>query len=400
LEQGNLSLFIYEDYSMIRHLLLSLLLALLSLPLLANDVVLNPDHPQRYEVVKGDTLWDISGRFLQYPWHWPDIWNVNSQIENPHLIYPGDVLTLVYRDGQPVLELTRGLKTYKLSPEIREIMLEKAITTIPLEEIRPFLSKPRVVGEEVLDQAAYIVAGTDERLISGAGDQVYARGIDESQGREYYIFRGGKAYVDPETDEILGYEAVYTGDAWLDRAGDPARMDLRYANREVLIGDRLLAIDEENFELNFFPRPLDNELKGQIISIFDTVSQVGQYQSIVINRGTREGLQVGHVVSILRAGETVKDEVLAGEYLDNYFNTKNEAYENRNAMVTLPDEFSGVAMIFKVFEKVSYGIILKAKRAIHENDKITSDMTSAQTLRATRTQYKNKSEAPVSISVQ
>jgi len=400
LEHGNLSLFIYEDYSMIRHLLLSLLLALFSLPLLANDVALNPDHPQRYEVVKGDTLWDISGKFLQYPWHWPDIWQVNSQIENPHLIYPGDILTLVYRDGQPVLELARGPKTYKMSPEVREIMLEKAILTIPLEDLKPFLSKPRVVGEEVLDQAAYIVAGTDERLISGAGDSVYARGIDEAQGRQYYIFRGGKAYLDPETKEVLGYEALYTGDALLDRMGDPARMDLRYANREVMVGDRLMAIDEESFELNFFPRPLENELTGQIISVFDSVSQVGQYQAVVINKGAREGLQVGHVLSILRAGKTIKDEVLAGEYENSYFNTKDESYENRNATVTLPEEFSGVGMVFKVFEKVSYVIVLKAKLAIHENDKITSDMSRAQSLRATRTQHKNTSEAPVSISVQ
>lgn len=141
-------------------------------------------------------------------------------------------------------------------------------------------------------------------------------------------------------------------------------------------------------------------MQGQIISVFDSVSQVGQYQAVVINRGTREGLQVGHVVSILRAGETVKDEVLAGNYDDSYFNTKDEAYENRNATVNLPDEFSGVAMIFKVFEKVSYGIVLKAKLAIHENDKISSDMSRAQSLRATRTQHKNSSEAPVSISVQ
>lgn len=225
---------------MIRHLLLSLLLALFSLPLLANDVVLNPDHPQSYEVVKGDTLWDISGKFLQYPWNWPDIWQVNSQIENPHLIYPGDILTLVYRDGQPVLELARGPKTYKMSPEVREIMLEKAIPTIPLDALKPFLSRPQVVGEETLKQAAYIVAGSEERLISGAGDKVYARGIDGDQGSQYSVFRGGKAYLDPETSEILGYEAVYTGDAWLEKMGDPARMDLRYTNREVLIGDRCL----------------------------------------------------------------------------------------------------------------------------------------------------------------
>ena len=377
---------------MIRRLLLSLLLALSSLPLLANDVALNPDHPQSYEVVKGDTLWDIAGQFLQYPWHWPDIWNVNSQIENPHLIYPGDRLSLVYRDGKPVLELARGIKTYKLSPEIREIMLEKAIPIIPLAALKPFLTKPRVVGDEVLYNAPYIVAATDERLISGAGDKVYARGLDETQGKRYSIFRGGKAYLDPETKEILGYEAIYTGDALVEQMGDPATMDLRYTNREVLVGDRLLAIEDENYDLNFFPRPLENELQGQIISIFDSVSQVGQYQVVVINRGMREGLEVGHVVSILRAGDTVKDEVLSGVYEEDYFNTKKKGYENRNATVTLPDEFSGVAMVFKTFEKVSYVVVLKAKLAIHKYDKVTSDMSMAQTLRAKRTKYINSSE--------
>ncbi|OUR71204.1 peptidoglycan-binding protein [Methylophaga sp. 41_12_T18] len=357
---------------MIRRLLLSLLFALLSLPLVANDVVLNPDHPQRYEVVKGDTLWDISGRFLKFPWHWPDIWQVNSQIANPHLIYPGDVLSLVYRDGRPVLELTRGPQTYKMSPEIREIVLEEAIPTIPLSAIQPFLSKPRVVGEEVLAQAPYIVASADERLISGAGDRVYARGIDETQGKHFSVFRGGKTYLDPETEEVLGYEAIYTGDAWVERMGDPATMELRYTNREVLIGDRLLAVEDESYDLNFIPRKLEQPLEGRIISVFDGVSQVGQYQVIVLNRGQREGLETGHVLSVYQAGKTVKDSVLAGEYQETYFNTKNDGYEHRNETVTLPDEHAGVAMIFKVYEKVSYAVLMKATHAIHVNDKVSS----------------------------
>lgn len=377
---------------MIRRLILSFLLVLFSLPLLADDVVLNPDHPQRYEVVKGDTLWDISGRFLKYPWHWPDIWHVNSQIENPHLIYPGDVLSLVYRDGKPVLELTRGAKAYKMSPEVREIMLEKAIPTIPYAALKPFLTKPRVVGEEVLEQAPYIVSSTDERLISGAGDRMYARRVDEEQGKYYSIFRGGKPYLDPQTKEVLGYEAIYTGDSVVEEMGDPATISLRYTTREVLIGDRLLAVADENFDLNYFPRAIETDLQGQIISVFDGVSQVGQYQVVVLNLGEREGVEVGHVVSIHRSGQTIKDSVLAGKYEESYFNTKNEGYEDRNATVTLPDEFAGVAMIFNTFEKVSYAVILKAKLAIHVNDKVSSDMKMAQTLRATRTQHINSSE--------
>ncbi|MBL4638850.1 MAG: LysM peptidoglycan-binding domain-containing protein [Proteobacteria bacterium] len=376
---------------MIRRLLLSLLLVLFSLPLLANDVVLNPDHPQRYEVVKGDTLWDISGRFLKFPWHWPDIWHVNAQIENPHLIYPGDIISLIYRDGKPILELTRGPKAYKMSPEVREMVLEKAIPTIPLSAIQPFLTRPRVVGEEVLDQAPYIVASSDERLISGAGDRVYARGIDETQGEHYSVFRGGKAYVDPETEEILGYEAIYTGDAFVEQMGDPATVELRYTNREVRIGDRLLAVEDENYDLNFLPRPLEAELEGRIISVFDGVSQVGQYQIVVLNRGARDGLEIGHVLSIYQTGDTVKDVVLAGTFEEDYFNTKTSK-EDMHATVTLPDEFAGVAMVFKIFEKVSYAIIMKAKKAIHVSDKVSSNLDVARSIRAKRTLRLNDSD--------
>lgn len=355
---------------MIRRIFLSFMFVLLSFALVADEVTLNPDHPQRHVVVKGDTLWDISGMFLKYPWHWPDIWYVNPQIENPHLIYPGDVITLTYRDGKPVLEMTRGATGYKMSPEVREIMLEKAIPTIPLSAIEPFLTRPRVVGEEVLESAPYIVASSDERLISGAGDRVYARGIDEAQGKHYSVFRGGKVYIDPDTSEILGYEAIYTGDAWLEQMGDPATMDLRYTNREVLVGDRLLVVEDENYDLNFIPRSPEQEIDGRIISVFDGVSQVGQYQIVVLNRGTRDGIETGHVLSVYQAGETVKDTVLSGTYEENYFNLKNEGYENKDAMVTLPDEYAGVAMVFKIFEKVSYAIVMKANRAIHVNDKV------------------------------
>ncbi|NQY27724.1 MAG: LysM peptidoglycan-binding domain-containing protein [Piscirickettsiaceae bacterium] len=356
---------------MMRRLILSLFLLSFSVSIMATEVVLNPDHPQQHVVVRGDTLWDISGMFLKYPWHWPDIWQVNPQIENPHLIYPGDIISLVYRDGRPVLELSRGATAYKMSPEVREIALEKAISTIPLNAIRAFLTRPRVVGEEVLALAPYIVAGSEERLISGAGDKVYVRNLDEEQGDHYSVFRSGQVYKDPKTAEILGYEAIYTADALVEVMGDPATVNLRKTTREVMVGDRLLPVIADDYEMNFMPRSPEQGMDGQIIAVFDGVSQVGQYQVVVLNKGARDNLEIGHVLSIYQAGETVIDPVLSGRESETFFNTENIG-KDRNATVTLPDEHAGVAMVFKIFEKVSYAIVMKATLAIHINDRISS----------------------------
>lgn len=345
-----------------RHLIGSFLLLLLSFQLVvANDVQLNPDYPKEYVVKKGDTLWDISGMFLKKPWYWPDIWQVNPQVANPHLIYPGDRLSLVYRDGRPVLEVSRGLKTVKLSPGAHEIQTDVAVPTIPLAAIMPFLTKPQVIGEEEFEAAPYLVATADERLISGAGDKLYARGTVAEQGDNYSVFRGGKRYFDPVTEELLGYEAIYSGDANVVQHADPATVVLTNTTREVLIGDRLLAFEEDSYDVNFMPHTLDTDLEGQIISVFDGVSQVGQYQVVVLNRGAREGIETGHVLSVYKAGSTISDSVMP------------EALRNEeNTVVTLPDEHAGEAMVFKVFDKVSYAIVLKATRAIHVLDKVVA----------------------------
>ena len=341
---------------MIHRIYLALSFLLLSLPLLAENVLLNTDHPQRYEVVKGDTLWDIAGKFLENPWQWTSIWQVNPQIENPDLIYPGDILSLVYRNGHPVLEVTRGQRTYKLSPEVREVMLEQAIPTVPLEAIRPFLTRPRVVDEEALLAAPYVVAGSNERLISGAGDTVYVRGLDPEKGNHYSLFYKGAIYHDPETEELLGYEALYLGDAWVKEMGDPATVTVRSAKHEIKIGDRLLPVIEDDFEMNFIPRPPDQPLKGQIISVLGSVSQVGQYQVVVVNLGERDNVEAGYVLSIFQVGDTVRDVVA----------------EDPKAMVTLPDEYAGVGMVFKTFNKASLVLIMKAHKAIHINDRVRS----------------------------
>jgi hypothetical protein len=342
---------------MIRRIIFSVLFVLISLPIVANEKIeLNPNHPQRYVVVKGDTLWDISGMFLKHPWHWPDIWYVNPQIDNPHLIYPGDELVLTVCGDRPCIQVNRGQRTVKLSPQIRETILDKPIPTISLAALGPFLAKPRVVGEEVLDNAPYVVSSSDERLISGAGDYVYARGVEEGDSIHYSLFRGGDAYTDPETGEILGYEAIYTGDATLERGGDPAKFNLTETTREVRMGDRLLEVEAEDYDLYFTPRAPEQDIAGSIISVFDGVSQVGQYQVVVLNKGLRDGLETGHVLSVFKKGDVIRDQVTA----------------DPNDTVTLPEEHIGEAMVFKLYEKVSYAIVMRATDAIHVKDKVYS----------------------------
>jgi len=337
---------------------LAVLLLACSQPIFAEVIALNADHPQQYVVVKGDTLWDIAGTFLQNPWQWPDIWQVNAQIETPDLIYPGDVVFLtIGADGQPILSLKRGLRTYKMSPGIREVVVDKPIPTIPLAAILPFLQRPRIMETGEIDDLPYVVSGSDERLISGSGDIVYVRGIDEENDADMYgVFHQGDVFHDPDTNEVLGFEARYVGDGKIVAHGDPATLSLSHAKSEVLIGARLMPIRDDDYKMNFFPHTPVEDIKGQIIFVLDGVSQIGQYQSAVINRGTRDGLEIGHVLGVYQAGETIFDQVT----------------EERRDQVTLPDEFAGEALVYKTTEKVSLILIMKAYRALHLKDKVRS----------------------------
>ncbi len=317
----------------------------------AGGVPLNPDHPDRYVVKRGDTLWDIAERFLRDPWLWPEVWHINPQIENPHLIYPGDVISLVYLDGKPRLVLRRGRPTVRLSPRVRERPLAEAIPTIPLDAIRPFLSRPRVLDEAAFERAAYIVASADEHLIAGSGDRVYARGIGEGPGARFAVLRRSQLYRDPDTGEVLGVEAIHVADARVQRGGDPATLVLERSTREALVGDRLFPVDESPYTDNFFPRAPDRPVEGRIIAVFDGVSRIGQYQVVVLNRGEREGMAPGHVLAVYQAGETVRDPV-------------------RREKVTLPEERAGVVMVFRTFDRVSYALVMKATRAIRVLDRV------------------------------
>lgn len=322
---------------------------------------LKPGHPDTYVVQKGDTLWDISGRFLEKPWQWPEVWRVNPQIENPHLIYPGDVIRLVYIDGQPALVLERGSagRTYKMSPStdarleprIRAEPLEAAIPAIRLDAVQSFLVQNRVVAPQVLDSAPYVVEGESERIVLGAGDRLYVRGsLPDSQS--YNFVRRGPVYVDPETGEMLGQEATYIGlGKVVAEERDISTFFVSSTREEVQIGDRVLPTEERRVESTFFPSAPGGQVRGEIISVFGGVTQVGQYDVVVINRGVREGMEVGNVLAIYKRGALARDRIA-------------------KEMVQLPSERAGLMMLFRVFEKLSYGLVLATERPLAIADEV------------------------------
>jgi len=339
------------------------------------EVELKPNHPDVYVVKKSDTLWDIAATFLSKPWLWPEIWQANPQVTNPHLIYPGDVLSLVYIDGKPQIVMKKGI--IKLSPQMRELSKGDAIYSLPLAVIEPFLVGARVVDEEQLDTAPYLVATDGDRLVASMGTRFYARGItDENVKNGYAIFKKGKEFRDPVTDEMLGFEAVHLGEAAFARAGDPATLDITKSLEEIRVGDRMLPINEEQLLPFFFPHRSSSDIEGQILSVYEGVTQIGQYNVVVLNRGTREGVEVGHVLTVWHKGEIVKDAVARERRRNSKdYNILKEFGEtvnggNKNDLITLPDEEAGEVMVFRTFEKVSLALVVKATRPLHVLDRV------------------------------
>ncbi|ERI51122.1 peptidoglycan-binding protein [Pseudomonas sp. EGD-AK9] len=319
------------------------------------EVQLKDGHPDRYTVVKGDTLWDISGKFLSQPWKWPEIWHANPQVANPHLIYPGDTLNLVYIDGQPRLMLNRGESrgTIKLSPQVRSTPMAEAIPTIPLEAINSFLLSNRIVDTpEQFAGAPYVVAGNAERVVSGAGDRVYARGSFDESAPVYGIFRQGKTYTDPETQEFLGINAddIGTGEIVAEE-GDIGTMLLSRSTQEVRLGDRLFPTEERAINSTFMPSEPAGEIDGLILDVPRGVTQIGQFDVVTLNKGARDGLEIGNVLAVYKTGETVRDRITGDS-------------------VKIPDERSGLLMVFRTYDKLSYGLVLGASRSLAIMDKV------------------------------
>ena len=316
-------------------------------------VELNKEVPEVYIVKKGDTLWGISGMYLAEPWLWPELWDVNPQIDNPHLIYPGDELYLVWLDGRPRLRLKRG-RDIKLSPNMRVSPLDLAIPVIPLDEIGAFLRRHRILGPDEINSSAYVVAGAQGHLISAPGDRIFGRGPFPDGERVYGIYRPGDTYQDPITEEVLGYQAQDIGNAQLlsSNRDEVVELEVTRVTEEVRITDRLLPMEDKILDATFYPRAPDEEVvDGFMIAVDGGVSQIGVWDIVVLNRGEREGLEVGHVLAVYQSGEVVHDEI-------------------RGDNVALPDVRAGLAMAFEVFEKASYAVILKTNRPLKVMDKV------------------------------
>ncbi len=317
----------------------------------ADSIKINPKHPDQYTVVTGDTLWDISGKFLQNPWQWPQLWDKNPQIKNPDLIYPGDTLYFSIVDGKPRLSFS---KKESLKPRIRELSADQAIKIIPTDAIAQFLTSPKVLDDKELASSPYVVDFAGEHLIAGAGDRIYVRAIELPESLSYTIYRTGKAYVNPVSKEILGYEAEYIADTTIEKAGDPATLFITKSDHEVRKGDRLMVSAEGKLALNFFPRPPNSNISADIISVLDGVSQIGQHNIVVIDKGLIDGLEPGHILDIYHRGSIVNDKY----------------HEQKNSTVKLPDEIAGLLMVFRPFSRVSYALVLEANQAIHIFDTV------------------------------
>ena len=342
-----------------RNIIIALLstFTLFSASVFADELQLKADAPDRYVVVKGDTLWAISGKFLKSPWRWPEIWRLNKEeIKNPHWIYPGDVVLLDRRTGS--LRLVKGEKYQgrdfvKLSPHVRVEQTERAaIPIISPADIGPFLSQPLVIEKDGLDGAPRIVANEEGHVVIGAGSRAYVIGLTPGGPKQWHIFRPGKALVDPETKKVLGYEAIYLGDARVLKYGETSTIEVVKTTQEVLRDDRLVAVT--NVELaNFVPHAPESAVRGLVISTYGGVAEAGPDSIITLNRGAKDGLEIGHVLALSRTGEVA-------------------AYrsEDKNRTIKLPEERYGLALVFRVFDHVSYALVMQSTLSVHVSDAV------------------------------
>jgi len=368
---------------MTKKILFGLMVALsISSKLYADEIPLNPNHPDQYTVVKNDTLWGISEKFLKHPWQWPEIWKSNDKIKSPNLIYPGDTLYLTMINGVPKISLLekklsdQGLKRStciledndlkkgrsdfsvskqgKLIPCIRETSLKQAIDLIPYEMIAAFLNNSKVVSENKLTNVAYVVDIASEHLIAGVGDKLYVNGLTQPENQAYSIYRKGEPFISPDSPDVLGYDLQYIANVTLQNFANPSTLIITESNSEVLHGDWVMPKTDEEFTLNYFPKPPQITINANIIRIFGGTSQIGPLGVVAIDKGIEDGLSEGHVLTIEENGQRIKDPYQL----------------NNNEMIKLPDEKIGTLMVFRTFERVSYALIMSSTQDIHLLDKV------------------------------
>ena len=382
-----------------RKTIISLILLMTPLvPALAADAgALKDDAPDRYTVVRGDTLWSISGRFLKDPWKWPEIWKMNQeQIKNPHRIYPGDVVVLDRSGQQAQLRLvqSQGGGIVKLSPRTRvEPLKDAAVPAIPPSAIGPFLSRPLVVGQTELDNTPSILATEENRVAIGAGSIAYVERLPTDQGDVWQVFRRGDALVDPETNETLGYQATYLGEARVLKYGAQSTIQITKSSQEISAGDRLLPAAREKPTFSYVPHAPAKSVRGRIVSTYGNLGETGPAGIVALSRGSNDGLEVGHVLAIHRSQSTSRYETrtsaLFGRqgpsgsdsprvyYAEQVSTRDSPLYEqgqpiSQKDVATLPDERYGLVLVFRTFDRAAFGLVMQATRPVAVNDLVTN----------------------------
>lgn len=386
------------ERKVIRKLIYLILVMLLAGAAAAQDVSVRSDHPDEYIVVKGDTLWDISGKFLDHPWQWPAIWHANQQIENPHLIFPGDKLRLVYVDGQPRLMVDRGRPTVRLSPGVRSTTREP-VPPIPYEEIAGLIRNMQVLTLDEFDSLPYVIANNEQRRTAAREDHTYVRGMQGSVGEYFAVMRMGNiylrdddgvvhrvmepgygqhapsevefhpgffesaAYFGKNKGEVVGVELYQVAEVMLSKTGDPAIMTVGTSQGEVQEGDRIMPLDSLGYPAQYQPHAMGQVPDGMhVIGVQGNNRLVGHLKMVSISGGRDLGVEPGHVFSAFSPGERIRDEVKypAGTWV--LPPTRDGDY------VTLPDEFDAHIMVFRVFDEISYALVMSGEREIKEND--------------------------------
>jgi hypothetical protein len=367
----------------------------------ATNVELHSNVPDRYVVVPGDTLWSLSSRFLKDPWRWKEIWGLNEQqIKNPHKIFPGDLIVIERTpEGNKLRIIKETVVMERLSPHVRMEMSDAvAIPSIPVAAIEPFLSQPLVVDKDSLESAPIVLGTSDNRVLLSKGDQIYAKDMPTDQGSSWQIFRPGKALIDPSTPDeetlipewlgeylvpesfgdyvgegwfgedkgkILGYEAIYLGDAEVERFADVSTISIVRSTQEIFKGDRLIPAPPTEF-INYAPYAPEQDVNGRIISVYGGVTEIGKGSIVVLSKGAQDGLETGNVLAVNRRhlSETGDDSLKVDRVFDEFGAT------SKRQVVELPEERAGLVFVFRVFEKVSYALVMQTTQPIRIFDSV------------------------------
>jgi hypothetical protein len=345
-------------------------LLLVSAALQAEEIQLQDNPPDRYTVQKGDTLWDISAKFLKQPWRWPELWRMNrDQIKNPHWIYPGDVIVLSRVGGEWQLSLDKAGSAQRLSPTTRVEPLEsQAIPSIPAQDIEPYLTRPLITGPEGLVGAAKVVAGRDERVVRGQGDIIYVVGADPSGGNQWFLYRPGRVLRSFDSQEILGYEMRFLGKVQIDRFAEVSTATITAAREEILIGDLLVPAPREEI-VNYVPHAPANPVDGRIIDLANDAHETGRGYIVTLDRGGRDGIEVGQVLAVYHPGPVMVDtRPWPGGEVFSKTSDRTKVLLPPTQYLNIPPERTGLLFVFRVFERVSYAIVLNTTAPVFPGD--------------------------------